>query len=171
MLTRVKNMAFDPGISRIIKKTMISYKIEKMQNQDQNLQCRFNEIYSAIKMSGYQWQFFNIFHPTMKNILYLYSFLFTLYLYMLYRYIFQSSLKVFFAIIKAKLIAFQFQYFAQLWRATEKHSYFSLLLSRNFFEDFVPIWSSSIGSGFQTSNQISFGLKNQIKKQVKNYLF
>ena len=44
-------MAFDPGISRIIKKTMISYKIEKkIPKLGSKPQYRFehSEIYSAI---------------------------------------------------------------------------------------------------------------------------
>ena len=70
-------------------------------------------------------------------------------------------LKVFFAIIKSKFVTLELQNLSKLWGSTEENGDFALLLGLQFFENLVPVGSSSIGAGFEAGNQVSFGLQRK----------
>ena len=80
---------------------------------------------------------------------------------------FQMYLEVFFAIVKPKFVTFELQNLAQLGRAAIKYSNFAFLLGLQFFEDFVPIRTSSIGTCLEACDQVSLGLKKI--KQIASF--
>lgn len=70
-----------------------------------------------------------------------------------------KRLKHFFAKIESKLITFDSEKSTELRRAAVKHCDFSFLLVQQLFENFIPIRSAGVGSGFQTRDEIAFFLK------------
>ena len=68
-------------------------------------------------------------------------------------------LEVFFTIVEPKFVTFELQNFAQLGRAAVKNSDFPFLLGLQFFKDFVPVGTSSIGTCLQAGDQVSLRLQ------------